>query len=358
MKTLIILAAVTLFMATMYISHTEAESSDNQFEDFVVTYRKSYFSAGEYSLRKANFLKQVAEVEELNQKFEGRTEFEINEYSDMTWEEFQDSKLGLKSAGKAVQGEIKHENATFPETVDWKPSGFVTDVRNQGSCGSCWAFSAIGTVEGFCNMVNNFTGDARINLAEQDLVDCARNDTGYFDCNGCEGGWQTPAIEYNEDKGGYLRNGSYPYHAKDETCIYHNRTERICEVTSHLEIPAGDFVTLHKAAANGTVSISVFVDPTFRNYRRGIIYSEQPCNTTAKEPTNHGVILTGYAADEEGHQYWEFKNSWGARWGEKGYGKLGRNTTSQIGNEACVLELNTAVLGIKKEQVSPSPFSS
>lgn len=165
-------------------------------------FRKSYFSKDEYNFRLGVFSENLREIQELRENYGNM--FGINEFTDMTKEE-KSKMLGLKPTGIAegerddkVKGKpYPKRKRELPASKDWS-NDQQFPIKNQGSCGSCWTFSAIGAITANCGIHRNKWYD----FSEQDIVDCANVKAGYFDCNGCGGGWMSWAIQYVIDKEG------------------------------------------------------------------------------------------------------------------------------------------------------------
>lgn len=207
----------------------------------------------------------------------------------------------------------------LPDTVDWTTKGYVTKVKNQGHCGSCWAFSTTGSLEG-----QHFrkTGNL-VSLSEQNLVDCS----SHYGNHGCEGGIMDQAFKYIKENGGIDTETSYPYEGVDEKCKY-KASARGATDSGHVDIPQGDESKLQEAVATvGPVSVAIDASHTsFQLYKSGV-YDEPDCSSSQLD---HGVLVVGYGT-EDGQDYWLVKNSWGTSWGEKGYIKMSRNKKDQCG---------------------------
>ncbi len=209
---------------------------------------------------------------------------------------------------------------TLPSTYDLKKLGFMTSVKNQGDCGSCWAFATAAMFESAIKK----TFAATENLSEQQLISC--NSYGY----GCDGGWFVPEI-YKE---GAVKETSFPYKQAGVSCktgckkYYHSTGNKFINADG---VPT---VTALKNALYkyGAVAASVYVDERFQYYKTGVF------NGKAKGEINHAIIITGW--DDE-KQAWRIKNSWGTEWGESGYMWIAYNC-QKIGYGACV------ITGVKK----------
>jgi hypothetical protein len=195
----------------------------------------------------------------------------------------------------------KRALATPPATWDWRDSGKVTSVKNQGSCGSCWDFAHIGSYEAAILVA----GGSSYDLSEQWLLDC--NTQGY----GCDGGWL--------DAWGNMTNGvplesCYPYTASDGTCktscTKYNPLSSWAYVGSSSGVPSTS--ALKQAIYDhGPVSAAVYANSAMQNYTSGIF------NSCSSSSPNHAIVLVGW-----GSTYWVMKNSWGTGWGESGYMRI------------------------------------
>ena len=193
----------------------------------------------------------------------------------------------------------------------------MTPVKDQGSCGSCWAFSAAETLESVAKIDG---GDALLDLSEQELVDCSR----YTGNMGCGGGWMYWAYDYVQDHNGMSIESEYPYHAKDESCKAVNGQEGHHDAITGYYKVAVTAEDLQAEVAKHPVAVALDAS-SWSSYREGVL-------TSCGSWPNHAVVAVGF--EEDGT--WIVRNSWGQRWGESGYIRLAEGNTCGILNNAYV----------------------
>jgi len=321
-------------------SHSAMELTSH-FLSWVKLHGKKYMNEEEMKLRRSIWMQNHARIEEHNNEKHSYT-LGHNEFSDMTQEEFhqhfglgefadadprldKDQKMEDDDAEMAKEKLEKYlldtQPLELPDYVNWISSGAVTPVKNQGSCGSCWAFSTTGALEG-AKFVK--TGEL-VSLSEQNLLDCDHKDLG------CRGGIMDNAFKFDEKSGGLCSEEDYPYEAKQGTVCKTDCTDVPgTQVKTFVDVPPGNANALLAALALQPVSIAVQADQfVFQFYKKGVL-DDDSCGKAAN--IDHGVLAVGYGTDLATQTpYWKVKNSWGAGWGDEGYLKIARNSTNEFG---------------------------
>lgn len=222
----------------------------------------------------------------------------------------------------------------LPDSVDWVEAGAVTPTKNQGKCGSCWAFSTTGSIEGAGFIKHR----ELVSLSEQNLIDCDSKD------NGCAGGMMENAFVFDESQKGICSETDYPYIAGKSTCNTNCTKVSASIVTSYLDIDEKDKHGLLASIALQPTSIAMQANQlAFQFYSEGVLTSES-CGAFGK--VDHGVLAVGYGTDEEtGKKFWKVKNSWGPAWGEGGYFRLDRKSDLTWGTCAILMIMTAPIVG-------------
>lgn len=292
MKTLAILALVGI-AATAFFAFSST-SNDTEFRTFLDTHRVGYGTTEEYNYRLGVFQANLARIEELNAANPHAT-FGVNQFADRTPEEM--SKL-MNLQVPRQSSTAKFIPAVNAQPVDW--TEMWATVKDQGQCGSCWAFSATAAFEARYALAQGQKTVTTL-FAEQELVDCDPKSYG------CNGGWMDNAFEYLETHG-FCTEAQYPYTARDGTCKATSCTSGPSD-KAYVDIPSKNEDSLISQLANGPVSVAVDAS-TWSFYKSGVMTS---CGTGL----NHGVTLVAY--NPNGTAYSKIRNSWGRSWGEAGY---------------------------------------
>ena len=248
----------------------------------------------------------------------------INQFTDLTPSEFEKDvihrgfigSIGSSLRGKSKCSQYSYQQIKVPSSIDWRTSGVVTPVKDQGQCGSCWSFSATGAMEGAWSIA---TGNL-VSLSEEQLVDCSKR----YGNLGCNGGLMDNAFQYAIDNGMCVES-DYPYTASSGSC--QSTCDPEVTIADCADVPPDNQLALNEAVSFGPVSIAIEADQRiFQSYSSGVITS-----STCGTDLDHGVLIVGYGT-ENGVDYWLVKNSWSTTWGDEGYVKIQRSdSTNDIG---------------------------
>ncbi|KAI3445956.1 hypothetical protein Pfo_002621 [Paulownia fortunei] len=317
------------------------------YESWLVKHGKAYNAIGEKEKRFEIFKDNLKFIDEHN-SVDRPYKLGLNRFADLTNEEYRsifvggrlDSKTRLMNQRASDRYAFK-AGEELPESVDWRKKGAVAPVKDQGQCGSCWAFSTVAAVEGVNQIV---TGDMIV-LSEQELVDCDRSYN-----QGCNGGLMDYGFQFIIDNGGIDTEDDYPYRAHDGTCDNYRKNANVVSIDTYEDVPENDEQALKKAVANQPVSVAIEAGGrAFQLYHSGVFTGH--CGTDL----DHGVVAVGYGT-EKGKDYWIVRNSWGSSWGEKGYIRLERNVANTTTGK-CGIAVE-ASYPIKKGQNPPNPGPS
>ncbi|TQE06416.1 hypothetical protein C1H46_007915 [Malus baccata] len=301
-------------------------------EEWMAQHGRTYNDAQEKEMRHNIFKNNVEFVKAFNKNKKGKKyTLSVNKFADKTNEEIRPMRNGYKRKQRSglmsdslIASPFRYGNVSnVPSSVDWRLSGAVTAVKNQGyECGCCWAFASVATIEG----LNKLKTRNLIPLSEQELVDC---DTSSYN-HGCNGGNSKVAYDYMINRNRSLATeDNYPYQAKDggicKTASAAPAAGAIT-ITGYENVPANNEDALLKAVANQPVSVAVDIDAEEFKYYSGGVYTG-PCGTNL----SHEVTAVGYGTSNDGTKYWLLKNSWGKDWGEGGYMRLQRDVPAKEG---------------------------
>ncbi|KAK4772335.1 hypothetical protein SAY86_014110 [Trapa natans] len=301
------------------VGRTE-EDLESMYVSWLLKHGKAYANSLEERERRFDIFKDnLRFIDEHNSAAPNRSyRLGLNKFADLTNEEYRAVFLGTRSDPKRRVMKARVAGSRYavragdhlPVAVDWRTRGAVNPVKNQGSCGSCWAFSTVAAVEGINQIV---TGEL-ISLSEQELVDCDRRYN-----SGCSGGLMDYAFQFIISNGGMDTELDYPYNGVDERCDRSRVNSKVVSIDGYEDVPPSDEKALKKAVAHQPVSVAIEASGrAFQLYESGVFTGE--CGSQL----DHGVVVVGYGT-EDGVDYWMVRNSWGPDWGEEGYIKMERN---------------------------------
>ena len=304
-------AFLALIQATVIeLEHIQDHHSD--FDEFITTYAKKFQIQDELTFsEKRALISQYKKIQTHNSNPEKTWRMALNKYSHLTDDEFSQKMLmkgqncsatTTKMRSSELPGFENFAGVKLADFKDWRTEGnFVTPVKNQGHCGSCWTFSSTGCLESAWAI---HRGEL-LSLAEQQFVDCAGN----FDNNGCSGGLPSHAFEYVHANGGIDTEDGYEYKAAENgKCLYDPKSVSPVQVKGSFNITLGDEDTLFEAVSFfNPVSIGYQVVKDFRNYAGGV-YTSADCKQ-GPEDVNHAVLVVGYGTDVNGVDYGHFRDN-------------------------------------------------
>lgn len=301
-----VISLICLFMSTF------ATMTFPSFEEFQILYNKTY-AIRDINPRKQIYQQNIAFIQQHNSNPNYTYQLGLNYWADLTWEEFKYNYLGLPSETEinrwiepeieTISNPIQQNNfRNLPSSWDWRTTGTVAPIQSQGQCGSCWAFSAISSVEQKIALKHN----QFYKLSEQQLVDC--NTQNY----GCNGGYMSRAFQYIRQNR-ITTNHSYPYEAVRRTCRRRGTSPLFSIRGYGLVRSTASMSTVQQLAKEHVLVIGIHANRHFQFYQSGIFNG--PCTNSL----NHAVNIVGYTPT-----FWIIRNSWGMNWGEQGYMRLDR----------------------------------
>ena len=298
------LTALALTGVALYtLSNDNSSAYRAEFLKFKEQYKKSYGSQSELEFRFGVFQENMKLIQARNSDTTKRFKSAVNSFTDMTFDEFKNQYL------MDPKENVQNKNLTATNlksgNVDWRNTeGAVGDVKNQGQCGSCWAFSTVASLE-----TSRFlAGNDFVSFSEQELVDCASS----YGNHGCQGGLMPFAYEYIIDNQ-LTTESAYPYRGVEGSCRASSMPERY-PITDFAQISPIDVNGLMSALDKTVVSVAIEVQHDFMFYHSGVYHAAGECGNAL----NHGVAAVGYNS-EASDPYFIVRNSWGPSWGSEGY---------------------------------------
>ncbi|XP_043480453.1 uncharacterized protein LOC122510104 [Leptopilina heterotoma] len=295
------------------------ELESTMFQDFVQSFQKVYTNNSEKQKRFKIFQQNLKTIDELRRLEQGTGEYGVTMFADLSHEEFRSTYLGLRpdlhNENEIPFPMAKIPDVELPSEFDWTTKGAVSEVKDQGSCGSCWAFAVTGNIEGQYAIKHG----KLVSLSEQELLDCDKLDEG------CNGGLPDSAYRAIESLGGLELESDYPYDAEVETCQFKKSKAKV-QVASAVNITSNETQMAQWLIENGPIAIGINAN-AMQFYMGGI--SHPPKFLCNPKNLDHGVLIVGYGVHtypifKKTLPYWKIKNSWGPRWGEKGYYRVYR----------------------------------
>lgn len=319
-KTILIIASTALLVAAGLFRAESATLNDipapvhDAFAKWSMEHGRNYSSPSEKTYRLAVFYKNFLRIHAENMTAQGY-KLGLNKFSDLTKKEFLTKHTGFRFK-PTQRNEVALNQLNQPAGIDWVTNGAVVGIKDQGQCGSCWAFSATVATEAAWKI----KGNALTSLSEQQLVDCS----GSYGNQGCNGGWMDYAFKYVKDNG-QVSEASYPYTAMQGTCQAAGKTKVVPTLSGagYVDVPANSGQALTNAVTQQVVSVAIDAYGIM-SYTSGIFAGT--CGTQL----NHGVAAVGYGV-ENGTLFWRVRNSWGTNWGEQGYFRAVRSLATGPG---------------------------
>ncbi|CAG9310374.1 unnamed protein product [Blepharisma stoltei] len=292
-------------------------SDENEFQEFLERYNKNYETEDEYFTHFKNFLINYSFIRYHNMLGKSWT-LSINKFADLSTTDFQSQFLMNKIDIPLISNKkiaTFEENPQIPVDLDWRDTGAVLPIRDQGRCFSSWAFSAASSIESLQYIATNKTAS----LSPQQLVDCS----GSFGSEGCYGGTPSQAFSY-VILNGIVKDSKYPYLSTNEDCQKKKIKKPYVKISDFNYVSPNDAESLLNAVAQQPISVMVDADPKiWQFYHSGILTED--CGTGL----NHAVVIVGYN-NTDATPYWIVRNSWGNWWGEEGYIRIANVAGSGI----------------------------
>merc|ERR1711957_494114 len=293
-------AFATLAAAVTALSNTEFE-----YMQYVAKFNKASNSVDEFAMRLTNFQETSDFITEQNESNDTHVAGH-NQFSDWTFAEYK-AILGYRRSESNTKDRVQIFDETNASSVNWVTAGAVGAVKDQGQCGSCWAFSSTGEL---------------LSFSEQQLVDCAYRKYGNYACNG---GLQTNAYHYYEAGNDAELESVYPYAGKKQSCQYDSLSKTAVTVSTYVDVTPNNSTQMKAALTKQPLAVAIEADKrVFQTYKSGVL-SGSKCGPSL----DHAVLAVGFGNDSaSGLDYWLVKNSWNTVWGDQGYIKLAMDSSA------------------------------
>jgi len=322
------LAFILMSLAATAANVHDREFYEKAFFEHMQKHSLSFKDGQDFIKRLGVFADNFDLIEKHNADTTQTFKYGLNKFSHLTFDEFKDEvKIGgahapnLRKNGEKVH-EAPADTSSLPSSIDWVAKGAVTDVKDQGGCGSCWSFSTTGSLEGAYYLKYG----SLLAFSEQELVSCDTQGAN----NGCNGGWMDDAFSWVKRNGGLTTESQYPYTSgttgKSGSCSTSGYVDNAkVAPSSYTDVKAGSVSAMMSAVSQQPVSIAIQANQlAFQHYSGGVLTGRCGQNL------DHGVLAVGYGT-ENGVDYWKVKNSWSDSWGEDGYIKIERSDADLCG---------------------------
>lgn len=334
------LAAVAIFACVLAFAVALPQQNSffkTAFDTFKHEHGKVYLTAEEEAHRFGIFVKNVAGIMRFNNENSSKAGYKmgINQFADKTKDElshlFGFTAPEHKSTHNSPLADeyldsLIPKDYVAPDSKDWRQvENRVTPVKNQLTCGSCWAFATVGLFEGQeLSHKFNVTDEALVGLSEQELVDCSASNLG------CSGGIMSLAINDIAKLGGLEKSSDYPYVGKQTRCRF-DRNKTVISAVEPIVVEGKNEELMKKlVAVYGPITVAIHAsERSFMFYKSGVYYN--PRCPHGDRDLDHAVLIVGYGTDAKGGDFWIVKNSWSEKYGEKGYVRMARNRNNHCG---------------------------
>jgi len=302
---------LVLFIAVAFAGFEEFEAwkSENG---------RIYSTADEHNKRFEIFEKNLNFIKSHDAEATGFT-VGLNQFADLSGCEFKMMMNGMNITRVPKHFPVNHNIQPTADIVDWRTKGAVTGVKNQGQCGSCWAFSTTGSLEG----AHKIATGSLVSLSEQNLVDCSVPEGNM----GCQGGLMDQAFQYVIKNRGIDTEASYPYQAQGPLTCRFKAPYVATKITGFRDVASGSETALQTAVNLTPVSVAIDASHSSFQFYNGGVYYEPACSS---QNLDHGVLAVGYG-NQGSSNYWIVKNSWGTSWGMSGYIWMSKNRNNNCG---------------------------